>query len=197
MHYLTNLWNALDFGSLGSILLRLCAVFLCLTIHETCHGLAAYALGDPTAKRAHRLSLNPLRHIDWLGLIMMVVAGFGWAKPVPVDPRYFKKPKQGMAITALAGPVSNFLLALVLLLIARGMYLRALVTGQLSETWFSFLLNTASLSVGLGLFNLVPIPPLDGSKVLAVISVGIGSNALDSAIRWTFTLLCRLVGFEV
>ena len=221
MHYLTNLWNALDFGSLGSILLRLCAVFLCLTIHETCHGLAAYALGDPTAKRAHRLSLNPLRHIDWLGLIMMVVAGFGWAKPVPVDPRYFKKPKQGMAITALAGPVSNFLLALVLLLIARGMYLRALVTGQLSETWFSFLLNTASLAVGLGLFNLVPIPPLDGSKVLAVllpdraynwlmryerfgmllllavISVGIGSNALDSAIRWTFTLLCRLVGFEV
>ena len=206
MHYLTNLWNALDLGSLGSILLRLCAVFLCLTIHETCHGLAAYALGDPTAKRAHRLSLNPLRHIDWLGLIMMVVAGFGWAKPVPVDPRYFKKPKQGMAITALAGPVSNFLLALVLLL---------------SETWFSFLLNTASLSVGLGLFNLVPIPPLDGSKVLAVllpdrayswlmryerfgmllllavISVGIGSNALDSAIRWTFTLLCRLVGFEV
>ena len=140
---------------------------------------------------------------------------------MPVDPRYFKKPKQGMAITALAGPVSNFLLALVLLLIARGVYLRALVTGQLSETWFSFLLNTASLSVGLGLFNLVPIPPLDGSKVLAVllpdraynwlmryerfgmllllavISVGIGSNALDSAIRWTFTLLCRLVGFEV
>ena len=126
-----------------------------------------------------------------------------------------------MAITALAGPVSNFLLALVLLLIARGVYLRALVTGQLSETWFSFLLNTASLSVGLGLFNLVPIPPLDGSKVaavllpdrtyswlmryerfgmlllLAVISVGIGSNALDRAIRWTFTLLCRLVGFEV
>ena len=169
MHYLTNLWTALDLGSLGRILLRLCAVFLCLTIHETCHGLAAYALGDPTAKRAHRLSLNPLRHIDWLGLIMMVVAGFGWAKPVPVDPRYFKKPKQGMAITALAGPVSNFLLALVLLLIARGVYLRALVTGQLSETWFSFLLNTASLSVGLGLFNLVPIPPLDGSKVLMML----------------------------
>ena len=67
MQYLTNLWNALDFGSLESILLRLTAVFLCLTIHETCHGLAAYALGDPTAKRAHRLSLNPLRHIDWIG----------------------------------------------------------------------------------------------------------------------------------
>ena len=221
LHYLQNRFRALDFTSLGSAALRAAAVLLCLSVHETCHGLAALVLGDPTAKARHRLSLNPLRHIDWLGLIMMVVAGFGWAKPVPVDPRYVKKPKQGMAITALAGPVSNFLLALVLLLIARGVYLRALVTGQLSEVWFSFLLNTASLSVGLGLFNLVPIPPLDGSKVLAVllpdrayswlmryerfgmllllavISVGIGSNALDSAIRWTFTLLCRLVGFEV
>lgn len=221
MQYLTNLWNAVDFGSLRDILLRVAAVFLCLTIHETCHGLAAYALGDPTAKRAHRLSLNPLRHIDWLGLLMMVVAGFGWAKPVPVNPNYFKKPKQGMAVTALAGPVSNLLLAILLLLFARGVYIRAALTGSFSATWFAFLLDTASLSVGLGLFNLVPIPPLDGSKVLAVllpdkaydwlmhyerfgmlvlvmvISVGIGSNALDNAIRWTFTMLCRLVGFEV
>ncbi len=221
MQYLTNLWNAVDFGSLRDILLRVAAVFLCLTIHETCHGLVAYALGDPTAKRAHRLSLNPLRHIDWLGLLMMVVAGFGWAKPVPVNPNYFKKPKQGMAVTALAGPVSNLLLAILLLLFARGVYIRAALTGSFSATWFAFLLDTASLSVGLGLFNLVPIPPLDGSKVLAVllpdraydwlmhyerfgmlvlvmvISVGIGSNALDNAIRWTFTMLCRLVGFEV
>lgn len=221
MQYLTNLWNAVDFGSLRDILLRVAAVFLCLTIHETCHGLAAYALGDPTAKRAHRLSLNPLRHIDWLGLLMMVVAGFGWAKPVPVNPNYFKKPKQGMAVTALAGPVSNLLLAILLLLIARGVYIRAALTGSFSATWFAFLLDTASLSVGLGLFNLVPIPPLDGSKVLAVllpdraydwlmhyerfgmlvlvmvICAGIGSNALDNAIRWTFTMLCRLVGFEV
>ncbi len=221
MQYLTNLWNALDFGSLEDILLRVAAVFLCLTVHETCHGLAAYALGDPTAKRAHRLSLNPLRHIDWPALIMMAAAGFGWAKPVPVNPDYFKKPKQGMALTALAGPVSNFLLAIVLLLMARAVYVRAMLTGSFSTTWFGFLLSTASLSVGLGLFNLVPIPPLDGSKVaavllpdraydwlmryerfgilvlLAVISVGIGSNALDGAIRWAFTLLCRLVGFEV
>ena len=119
MNYLQELWAALDFGSLRNILLRLASVFLCLTTHETCHGLAAYALGDPTAKRMHRLSLNPLRHIDWMGLLMMVTLGFGWAKPVPVDPRYFRKPKQGMALTALAGPVSNFLLALVLLVGAR------------------------------------------------------------------------------
>ena len=100
---------------------------------------------------------------------MMIVAGFGWAKPVPVNPNYFKKPKQGMAITALAGPVSNFVLALLLLLAARLVYLRALATGTLPETLFTFLVNTASLSVGLGLFNLVPVPPLDGSKVVAVL----------------------------
>ena len=165
MHYLTNLWDALDFGSLESILLRVAAVFLCLTIHETCHGLAAYALGNPTAKRAHRLSLNPLRHIDWLGLIMMVVAGFGWAKPVPVDPRYFKDPKKGMALTALAGPVSNFMLAFSLVLISKGIYLYA----DYTPVWngiYNFLHLTAILSIGLGLFNLLPIPPLDGAKVL-------------------------------
>ena len=163
LQYLTNLWNALDFGSLESILLRVASVFLCLTIHETCHGLAAYALGDPTAKRAHRLSLNPLRHIDWLGLIMMVAAGFGWAKPVPVDPHYFKKPKQGMALTALVGPVSNFVLALLALLCARLVYHQY---GALWDFIFDLLLTTAYLSIGLGLFNLIPISPLDGSKVL-------------------------------
>ena len=111
LHYLQGLLAALDLTSLMDAVLRVAAIFLCLTVHETCHGLAALALGDPTAKSMHRLSLNPLRHIDWLGLLMMFVAGFGWAKPVPVDLRYFKKPKQGMALTALAGPASNLLLA--------------------------------------------------------------------------------------
>ena len=115
LHYLQNLFQALDVSSLTDAVLRVAAVFLCLTVHETCHGLAALALGDPTAKSMHRLSLNPLHHIDWLGLAPMFTVGFGWAKPVPVDPRYFRRPKQGMALTALAGPVSNFLLALVLL----------------------------------------------------------------------------------
>ena len=221
MNYLQNLWNALDLGSLRDTLLRVAAVLLCLILHETCHGIAAFFLGDPTAKRNHRLSLNPLRHIDWIGLAAMVLTGVGWAKPVPVNPSYFKHPKRGMAITALAGPVSNLLLALWLLLGARLMYTRALTTGDINETLFEFMVSTALLSIGLGVFNLIPIPPLDGSKVaavllpdrayswlmryerfgmlilLAVISVGIGSNALDSAIRWTFTLLCRLVGFEV
>lgn len=218
MHYLSNLWAALDFGSLRDIVLRLVSVFLCLTIHETCHGLAAYALGDPTAKAEHRLSLNPLHHIDWFGLAMMLVAGFGWAKPVPVNPNYFKKPKQGMAITAMAGPVSNFLLALLLLFGAKMMYDHAVYTA-LNQAMFDFLMSTAILSVGLGLFNLVPFPPLDGSKVLfsllpnrtynailryerygmillwALVLLGVGDQYLSRAISYVFELFCRIVGF--
>lgn len=154
-----------DWYGLLSLAGRVLGVLLCLTVHETCHGLAALALGDPTAKRMHRLSFNPIRHIDWLGLASMVICGFGWAKPVPVDMRYFKKPKTGMAVTALAGPVSNFLLALLLLLTASLMAGLAPVSAV--TAWlFSFLNSTSVLSIGLGLFNLVPIPPLDGSKVL-------------------------------
>lgn len=154
-----------DWGGLFSLVQRVLGVLLCLTVHETCHGLAAYALGDPTARKMRRLSLNPLHHIDWLGLASMVICGFGWAKPVPVDMRYFKRPKFGMAVTALAGPVSNFLLALLLLFIASLMADFAPVNAV--TLWlFSFLTGTAALSVGLGLFNLIPIPPLDGSKAL-------------------------------
>lgn len=169
LHYLQELFRAFDFPTFGDAVLRMAAIFLCLTVHETCHGLAAYALGDPTAKSMHRLSLNPLRHIDWLGLVMMFAAGFGWAKPVPVNPQYFKKPKQGMAVTALAGPVSNFLLALLAMLISKGIYLYAPYSPGM-EAVFNFCLYTvAPLSIGLGLFNLLPIPPLDGSKVVAVL----------------------------
>lgn len=214
MNYLSNLWNELDFGSMKDMLLRLLSVLLCLTVHETCHGLAAYALGDPTAKRQNRLSLNPLRHIDWLGLAMMVAVGFGWAKPVPVNPNYFKNPKRGMAITALAGPVSNFVLALALLLALRFWFMTSI-----GGAWMYFLLDTAILSIGLGIFNLIPIPPLDGSKVAAVllpdkayrllmryerigmillwvlITAGIGGGWINSAISFIFTLFCRIVGF--
>ena len=217
MHYLSNLWSALDFGSMLDMVLRLAAVLLCLTVHETCHGLAAYALGDPTARRAHRLSLNPLRHIDWFGLLMMFAAGFGWAKPVPVNPNYFKKPKQGMALTALAGPVSNFLLALLTLLAAR-IFCDVAAYSETNQRILDFLLMVAVLSIGLGLFNLVPIPPLDGSKVLfavlpdraydwlmrnerygmlllfALVFFDVGSNALSQTIQWVFDLFCRMVG---
>ena len=159
MHYLSDLWQALDFSSLRSTLLRVASVLVCLIFHEVCHGVAAFFLGDPTAKRAHRLSLNPLHHIDWLGLAAMVVTGVGWAKPVPVNPQYFKRPKLGMAVTALAGPLSNMLLSLWLLWGVKALYNHALAGGNVSMTLFQFMLSTAMLSVGLGLFNLIPIPP--------------------------------------
>lgn len=217
LHYLQNLFQALDVSSLTDAVLRVAAVFLCLTVHETCHGLAALALGDPTAKSMHRLSLNPLHHIDWLGLALMFTVGFGWAKPVPVNPNYFKKPKQGMALTALAGPVSNFLLALLTLLAAR-IFCDVAAYSEANQRILDFLLMVALLSIGLGLFNLLPIPPLDGSKVLfavlpdgaynqlmryerygmlllfALVFFDVGSSAFSAAIEWVFELFCRIVG---
>ena len=213
MNYLSNLWYALDFASMKEMLLRVLSVLLCLTVHETCHGFVAYALGDPTAKRQHRLSLNPLHHIDWFGLAMMVVAGFGWAKPVPVNPNYFKNPKRGMAITALAGPLSNFVLAIALLWGTKLVWLYTTAEG-----WLLFLLQTALLSIGLGVFNLIPIPPLDGSKILLsllperpyrlvlryerigivvlwlVVLGGVGDRVMDTVIYWVFNIFCRIVG---
>lgn len=169
---------------------------MCLTVHETCHGLAAYALGDPTAKRMRRLSFNPLHHIDWFGLASMVICGFGWAKPVPVDMRYFKKPKTGMAVTALAGPVSNFLLALALLFGASLLGRFAPSNGVV--VWlFSFCLSTAALSVGLGLFNLVPIPPLDGSKVLFSLLPERAYYTLMRYERYGMVVLLLLVWLDV
>lgn len=197
LHHLQNLYHALDFSSMGDAALRVAAIFLCLTVHETCHGLAAYALGDPTAKSMHRLSLNPLRHIDWLGLAMMFAVGFGWAKPVPVNPRYFKRPKQGMALTALAGPVSNLLLAALFIGISKVIYLYAPYSA-LWQTVFDFCLYTvAPLSVGLGLFNLLPIPPLDGSKVLAVLLPDQAYGLLMHYERYGMLVLLALSYFGV
>ena len=192
LHYLQELFQALDVASLLNALLRVAAVLLCLTVHETCHGLAAYALGDPTAKSMHRLSLNPLHHIDWSGLFMMLAAGFGWAKPVPVDPRYFKKPKEGMALTALAGPVSNFLLALLLIFISKLIYLYAPYTVVMGAVFTFCLYTAAPLSIGLGLFNLIPIPPLDGSKVVAVLLPNRAYRTLMRYERYGMLLLLAL-----
>lgn len=196
METLQSLWHSIDWQLLGSLLSRILAVFLCLTVHETCHGLAAYALGDPTAKRQHRLSFNPLRHIDWLGFASMLIAGFGWAKPVPVDMRYFKKPKQGMAITALAGPASNFLMAVLFLFPLGWIYWNASAT-PLMLWLYHFLANVVILSIGLGLFNLLPIPPLDGSKVLFALLPDRLYWQLMRYERYGMLVLLLLVCFDV
>ena len=122
----------LQFDGVWQTAVLVAASLLCITFHETCHGLVAYWLGDPTAKRAGRLTLNPLRHIDIGGLLMMALFRFGWAKPVPVDMRYFKHPKRDMALTAAAGPLSNVLLA----------YLAVLLYGVFAY-WYYFSGSTA------------------------------------------------------
>ena len=170
--------RSIDWNFLESTLTRVLAVLLCLTVHETCHGLAAYALGDPTARDRRRLSLNPLRHIDWLGLAMMLAVGFGWAKPVPVDPRHFKRPKQGMALSRVIYQ-----------------YFPYSWGGALA---FEFLLYTlAPLSIGLGLFNLLPIPPLDGSKVLGAFLPDTTYFGLMRYERFGMFLLLALSWFGV
>lgn len=161
-------WFAqLQFDRLLVPLITVASCLLCITFHEMCHGLTAYFLGDPTAKRAGRLTLNPLKHIDLMGLVMLATVRFGWARPVPVDMRRFRHPKAGMAITALAGPVSNlFLSAVAMLAYAVAEFYYQYTANQILDYVSLFFLYTASLSVGLAVFNLLPVPPLDGSKIL-------------------------------
>ena len=155
----------MDWSYLLDLLISVIPAVICITIHEMSHVLAAKLMGDDTAETQRRLSLNPLRHIDPAGLVMLVVFKIGWAKPVPVNMMRFKKPKAGMAITSLAGPVSNFVLAAILLFI-RGIATIPLSKANWGLTVIELFDTTAYLSVCLGLFNLIPLPPMDGSKVL-------------------------------
>ena len=138
---------------------------ICITLHELGHGFAAYLMGDDTAKRMGRLSLNPLKHLDPMGMLMMVIFHFGWAKPVPINMYRFKNPKRGMAISALAGPAVNIFIAALFLFIY-GFTLVPLSSSSAGQYIHDMIQITASISVGLAVFNLLPVPPLDGSKIL-------------------------------
>lgn len=152
--------SGLSFGNFINVLIRVAVVLLAISVHELSHGFAAYKMGDPTAKYDGRLSLNPLHHIDPIGALCIFLFGFGWAKPVMVNPNYFKNLKRGTVVTALAGPLSNFITAFL------GMLLMVHVLPLFPNMYFyTFLLYFISINVGLGVFNLIPIPPLDGSKI--------------------------------
>lgn len=145
-------------------------LFAAISVHEFSHGFVAYKLGDPTAKSMGRLTLNPMAHLDPLGALMMVFCRFGWAKPVPVNPYYFKEPKKDMALVAVAGPLSNMLLAFLSYTIWAIMYVLAIKFGVAGNAVVGFVLDLlvacAVLNICFAVFNLIPFPPLDGSKIL-------------------------------
>jgi len=145
------------------ILILLPCLLMALTFHELSHGYAAYRLGDDTAKNDGRLSLNPIKHIDWIGLLFLLAAGFGWAKPVMVNPNNLRNPKTGMALVAAAGPLSNLLLAFITLAIV----LPLIALTDAPVLVFTVIEQFAWLNIVLFTFNLIPIPPLDGSKIIA------------------------------
>ena len=159
------IWEGFDFSYILSILLSLIPSLFCITIHELSHGLAAYALGDDTAKNAGRLTLNPIKHLDVMGLLMLLVFHVGWAKPVPVNYYRFKDPKRGMALTAAAGPAANVLISLVFMLLYGALFI-PLGQSRVGSYFLQMIEYTSYISLGLAVFNLLPVPPLDGSKVL-------------------------------
>ena len=157
-----------------SLIILVPAMMFALSLHETAHGFVAWKCGDPTAHNLGRLSLNPLRHLDPVGLVFLLLFGYGWAKPVPVNARYFRNPKWGMAITALAGPISNLLFGLICAVLGGTLYG---VTFYLGVTGFksgllgsldmisSALYLSAYINFLYTVFNMIPIPPFDGSRV--------------------------------
>ncbi len=192
LSYLTAGGNLALFAMLV-LVLRLPIVCLALSAHESAHGYAALRAGDPTARNYGRITLNPLKHFDLLGTISMIVLGIGWAKPVPINSRYFKKPKRDIALTAAAGPASNLLLALMGMIVLRifdiiffdGGYYSAIIGGysysdlapnfifeaelgmgeKLKFVGMFFLEMFGTLNLSLAIFNLIPIPPFDGSRI--------------------------------
>ena len=207
MSALTNWFQGINLSTIVEWMSFAAAAILAISVHESSHALSAYWLGDDTAKRMGRISLNPLHHLDIVGFILMVIVHFGWAKPVPVNPyrmRKVRSPKVGMAITAAAGPLSNVLLALIfglfyyICLYAGGeelwikMWYGGSPTGglyyltQLMEA--CFLLNT-----GLAVFNLLPVSPLDGSKILAIVLPERTYAALMRYERYGFIVLAILL----
>lgn len=195
-------------GNLFSVegLIRLLYLIPCfmisLTVHEVAHGYVALRMGDPTARNLGRLTLNPVKHIDIFGFLMLLVVGFGWAKPVPINPRNFKNYRKGIVLTSLAGPLSNFVMALGMALIqavllailtASGYTFGMSLANSFLTSVFTFTGYFISLNVILMVFNLLPLPPLDGYRVLGVVLPYKIAYKLSQYERYSFIILYALL----
>ena len=193
-------------------LLRAIVVLIAIPFHESAHALASHLLGDNTAVRAGRLSLNPMRHFDPLGALCMLVGGVGWAKPVSINPYNYKNPKVGMALSAAAGPTSNFLLAWVSMILYKLCWYSG--ARQAVPALSMFLYYMVAMNLSLGVFNLLPVPPFDGSRiallflpqrlyferyimlaVLALVFLGLLNTPLSMLVNAMWNLMLRLTGF--
>lgn len=157
--------------TISNLIYTIPAVLIAIVLHEWAHGFISYKLGDPSPKAEGRLSLNPLKHLDPVGTLCLLFFRFGWAKPVQVNPNYYKDRKMGMMWTALAGPIMNFIisfLTILIVIIILKLFPNFILT-DLGYYVYNVLLVTSFLSISLGVFNLIPIPPLDGSKILFAI----------------------------
>ncbi len=168
----------LETSELLTYMVRLIIIFLILPLHEYAHAWSAHKMGDDTALYAGRLTLNPIAHIDPIGAICLLFAGFGWAKPVPINPLHFKKQRAGIALTAAAGPLSNLAAALVAMIVYRIYCCMDFVYDAVEQYYLYNVTSTPyymllifqifiSVNLGLALFNLIPVPPLDGSKIVS------------------------------
>lgn len=176
-----------DFSA--DMLYRIPALLLALTIHEYAHAAVADSLGDPTPRFTGRLTMNPFVHLDLVGTIMLVVAGFGWAKPVQVDPRYFRDGRKSMMAVSFAGPGANFFLAFISLLLV-GVFSTFSYSKQ---GIYTFLFLMAQYNIWFALFNLIPVPPLDGSKILMSILPGKYAYQMMSMEHYSYIILLVLV----
>jgi Zn-dependent protease len=150
------------------IVIHALVLLIAFPVHEFAHGYVAHLLGDDTAKYNGRLTLNPLAHLDILGTIMMLLVGFGWAKPVPINPNNFKNRKVGMALSSLAGPVSNLIISYIAMILCKVVMYTTTLDG-ISYQVFLILYYMVVLNIGLAVFNLLPIPPLDGSRIFTLV----------------------------